>query len=87
MLGLASTYRCLGRYEDSQKLFEKAIQQYPENGALKAFYALTLHNLGQHGKSLEVLLKELVRSSNDKNVQAYQRAILFYADKPDETFE
>jgi len=86
-LGLGSTYRCLGDYQNSKRVLEKAISLFPENGALKAFFALTQYNLKNYSAAMELLLKELVRSSGDKEIKSYSRALLFYADKLEETFE
>lgn len=86
-LGLGSTYRCLGDYENSDRVFRRARELFPENGALRAFHALTLYNQKKHSSALELLLKELVRSSKDEHIQAYGKALLFYSEKLDETFE
>lgn len=86
-LGLGSTYRCLGDYQNSDRIFKKARELFPENGALKAFHALTLHNLKSHSAAIELLLKELVHSSKDRHIAAYSRALLFYSEKLGETFE
>jgi tetratricopeptide (TPR) repeat protein len=86
-VGLGSTYRCVGDYQNSKRIFELGMSAFPNNGALKAFYAMTLHNLKNHDQAMEVLLKELIRSSSDPETQAYQRAMLFYSDKLNETFE
>lgn len=86
-LGLGSTYRCLGDYKSSDRVLTRGRELFPENGALRAFHALTLHNLKDHSAAMELLLKELVLSSTDKNIRAYSRALLFYADKLQEKFE
>lgn len=86
-LGLGSTYRCLGEYQDSDRILSKAIIEFPDNGALRAFYAMTQYNLGNSKEALEVLLKELVRSSADENIKIYQRALLFYSENLDQKFE
>lgn len=86
-LGLVSTYRCLGDYANSKRVFEKGIFLFPENGAMKIFYAMTLYNLKYHSRSMEILIKELVQSSNDPSIQKYRRALLNYSDKLDQTFE
>lgn len=86
-LGLGSTYRCLGMYEKSKLALQKGIDQFPENGALKTFLAMTLYNLGEHNKAMEIMLKELVRVTQDPTILNYRRAILNYSDKLDEKFE
>ncbi|MBL7544089.1 MAG: tetratricopeptide repeat protein [Bdellovibrionaceae bacterium] len=86
-LGLGSTYRCLGDYQNSKRILEKGVQLFPDNGALKTFLAMTLFNLQNHSLAMEILIKELVKSSNDQKIQIYQRALLNYSDKLSETFD
>lgn len=86
-LGLGSTYRTLGKYEKSAETLVKGIEQFPENHAIKSFYAMTLYNLGRHQEAMEILLKSLATTSGDKYIQQYKRAIEFYADKLDEVWK
>lgn len=86
ILGLGSTYRTLGLYEKSSEVLIKGVQLFPENQALKAFFAMTLYNLNRHQEAMELLLKGLAMSSEDKNIQQYKRAIEFYADKLDDVW-
>lgn len=58
----------------------------PANKAIQAFYSMTLFNTGQHDKAMELLLKSLVETSSDKNIQSYKKAILFYSDKLEKTW-
>ena len=87
LLGLGSTYRTLGEYQKSADTFVKGIELFPENHAMKAFYAMTLYNLGRHQEAMELLLKSLAMTSSDKHTQQYKRAIEFYADKLDEVWK
>ncbi|MCM3628435.1 tetratricopeptide repeat protein [Paenibacillus glycanilyticus] len=86
-LGLGSTYRTLGRYEEAKAIFVEAISIYPDNREFRVFYAMVLYNLKEHGSAMEILLKQLAETSQDKGIQAYQRAIQFYSDKLDQTWE
>jgi tetratricopeptide (TPR) repeat protein len=83
-LGLGSTYRTLGKYQKSKRILETAIERYPKNNALKTFYAMTLYNVGEHSKAMEILLTCLADTTNDKEISSYKRAIEYYADKLDE---
>ncbi|MBU5313843.1 tetratricopeptide repeat protein [Tissierella carlieri] len=85
-LGLGSTYRTLGQYEKSKQVFEKALFRFPENRAIKVFYAMTLYNLKEHSKAMEILLCNLIQTSLDGNIKKYKKAIEFYSDKLDETW-
>ncbi|MBD7986002.1 tetratricopeptide repeat protein [Sporosarcina sp. Sa2YVA2] len=80
-IGLGSTYRTLGEYKKSKQVFERGIARFPENNALKTFYSMTLYNLGETNRAMEILLTCIVETSNDPDVGPYKRAIGFYADK------
>jgi tetratricopeptide (TPR) repeat protein len=86
-LGLGSTYRALGDYQNSKRVFTQAIQTFANNGALKVFNALTEYNLKNHSEAMRLLIAELVRTTNDPQIQKYARALEFYSDKLDQTFE
>jgi len=83
-LGLGSTYRTIGEYEKSKVTLLKGLEEFPENHGLKAFLAMTLYNLGEHKKSMEILLTSLAATSNDTEIEKYQRAINFYAPRLDD---
>lgn len=86
-LGLGSTYRSLGRYTEAKETFETAILKFPDKNNLKVFYAMTLYNLQEHNKAMEILLQQLAASSNDESILEYKQAILFYSDKLDEKWD
>jgi hypothetical protein len=48
---------------------------------------MTLYNLQEHSKAMEILLQQLAASSNDESILEYKQAILFYSDKLDEKWE
>ncbi len=85
-LGLASTYRTIGDYEKSKETFMSAMEKFDDK-SLEVFYAMTLYNLEEHANSMEILLKIIADTSNDKSISAYSRAINFYADKLDKVFK
>ncbi|WP_026675286.1 tetratricopeptide repeat protein [Alkalihalobacterium bogoriense] len=87
LLGLGSTYRTLGEYEKSKKTFQKGIEQFPHNRAIQTFYAMTLYNLNEHHKAMELLLKCLIETTNDPEIKSYKRAIEFYSDKLDQIWK
>lgn len=86
-IGLGSTYRALGRYEDAEVLFAKAIEQFPDIGALKVFQAMTHYNLGRHTEATGTLLELLASPEPDDSIKRYRRAIAFYARNLDETYD
>ncbi|MFB5673924.1 tetratricopeptide repeat protein [Paenibacillus terreus] len=87
LLGMGSTYRTLGEYESSQRTFRKGMELFPDNRAMKVFYAMTLYNLQQHPQAMEILLQCIAESSSDSEIQKYKRAILFYSDQLDKIWE
>jgi len=81
MLGLGSTYRVLGRHEESVAILEQAVQEFPEASALRAFLAISQFSAGSPEKALGVLLHLLADTSSDPSIQEYLRPIRQYADE------
>lgn len=86
-LGLGSTYRALGEYENSAAVFEEGLAHFPEAAELRLFLAMTHYNLGQARPAVRALLHLLAESSADPFVQQYGRAIRFYADDLDAVYD
>lgn len=87
MLGLGSTYRCLGAYEKSLKVFDQAVSEFVDDRSLKVFRALTLYNLGKSEEAVGLLLIQLLDTTNDRTIKSYDRALRFYSDKLGETWK
>lgn len=87
MLGLGSTYRCLGEYEKSLKIFDQALAEFPDHRAIKVFRALSLYNLGKAEESVSQLLIQLLDTTDDRSIKSYERALRFYSDKLNETWK
>ena len=87
ILGLGSTYRTLGEYEKSEKVFLEGIELFPNNRAIQVFYSMTLYNLSEHKKAMEFLLKCLIDTTTDSEILSYKKAIIYYADKLDEIWK
>ncbi|MFE5831134.1 tetratricopeptide repeat protein [Streptomyces sp. NPDC056488] len=85
LLGLGSTYRVLGRYEDAVALLTRAADEFPEDGSLRAFLAMALYNTGRHHESVSLLLRLLASTSEDPSVRTYRPAIEHYAEDLDAT--
>ncbi|MFJ2931391.1 tetratricopeptide repeat protein [Streptomyces sp. NPDC087219] len=83
LLGLGSTYRVLGRHEDSVALLTGAVEEFPEDGSLRTFLAMALYNTGRHHESTRLLLRLLAATSEDPSVRQYRRAIEHYAEDLD----
>jgi tetratricopeptide (TPR) repeat protein len=86
LLGLGSTYRTLGRDDDSDRVFRQGIERFPDFSALRAFHAMTLYNLGRPREAVEQLLKLLLDTADDASIQRYQRSLTAYADDLDRSW-
>jgi tetratricopeptide (TPR) repeat protein len=86
-VGLGSTYRTLGEYENAKHVLKEGKKRFPENMALNIFYSMTLYNLNEHNEAMEILLTLLAQTSKDESIQSYKKAILFYAEQLDTTWE
>jgi tetratricopeptide (TPR) repeat protein len=87
ILKLGSTYRTLGEYERSKSTFLEGIELFPNNKAIQTFYSMTLYNLNEHSKAMELLLKCLIETTKDAEIISYTKAIAFYSDKLDEVWK
>ncbi|KAB8164701.1 tetratricopeptide repeat protein [Streptomyces sp. 3MP-14] len=85
-LGLGSSYRALGRYPEAVETLRRGVEEFPENGGLRTFLAMALHNTGEHGEAVRLLLHLLAATSGDPEVADYRKAIEYYADRLDETW-
>ena len=83
LLGLSSTLRSLGRYEDALIYFEKAIKNYPDFNEIKPFYAMCLYNLGRNKEAVSLLLNLLLDTTDEASIISYKRAISLYAEDLD----
>lgn len=86
LLGMGSTYRCIGEYQRAFETFQRAIESFPTRHEFRAFLAMTYYNLDQPTKAMELLLNSLAETSRDEGIIAYKDAIQFYADKLDQTW-
>jgi len=86
LLGLGSTYRALGNYPRAVEVLEQGRDTFSDDRAFATFLAMALYNTRDHRGAMELLLRALAETSNDPQVQRYRRAILFYADKLDQTW-
>ncbi|EFG65157.1 TPR domain-containing protein [Streptomyces sp. SPB074] len=82
-LGLGSTYRILGRYEEAVATLEAGLAAHPGDGALTVFLAMARHNTGAHREAMGALLALLAETSTDPGVRAFRKAIAYYAEDVD----
>lgn len=82
-LGLGSTYRVLGRYQDALASFEEGLTRFPGAIDLAVFKSMALYNVGRNKEAVADLLTVIAETSNDQAIQAYRRAIKLYAEDLD----
>jgi tetratricopeptide (TPR) repeat protein len=87
IVGLGSSLRCLGRYREAQRVLEDGLADFPDDGAMRAFLAITRHNLGRSQVAVQELLVLLVQTSSDEGIRAYARALAFYAEDVDRRWD
>ncbi|MER6669191.1 tetratricopeptide repeat protein [Amycolatopsis japonica] len=83
-VGLGSTYRVLGRYEESLATLRRGLGEFPDDPALRTFLAMALYNVGEAREAAGTLLKVLAATSADDGVRRYRRAVEYYADHLDD---
>ena len=86
LLGMGSTYRCIGEYQRSIETFQDALTVFPDSQEFNVFLGMAYYNIGEYSKAMEVLLNSLASTSSDPGILRYQRAIRFYSDKLDQTW-
>ena len=86
-LGLGSTYRTLGMYQQSKQTFREALEKFPEATEIKVFLAMTLYNLSEHHAATTSLLQIIADTTTDTETQKYTRAIQLYAQDLDRIWE
>jgi tetratricopeptide (TPR) repeat protein len=86
LLGMGSTYRCIGEYQKSIDTFQHALTLFPDSLEFNVFLGMAYYNIGKYAKAMELLLNSLADTSKDDGILRYQRAIRFYSDKLDQTW-
>jgi tetratricopeptide (TPR) repeat protein len=86
LLGMGSTYRCIGEYHKSIDTLKYALTLFPNAHEFKVFLAMAYYNINEHAKAMELLLNSLAHTSSAEGILRYQRAIRFYSDKLNQTW-
>lgn len=63
------------------------MESFPDNHVIKVFYSMTLYNLKEHSKAMELILKCLLNTTSDNEILSYKKALHFYSDKLDQTWK
>ena len=86
LLGLGSTYRGRGDYQQAEETLRRGVREFPHNRALQVFLAMTLYNTQHYKEAIELLVTNLMETTSDKTLEYFKRPILFYASHLDETW-
>jgi hypothetical protein len=73
MLGLGSSLRNVDRNDESVRVLEDAVRQFPDDRALPVFLAFSLWTAGRRGEALALLAERLADGTG------YERSIGEYA--------
>ena len=87
LLGLGSTYRTLGNYTQAAEILQQGLSTFDDGCEFAVFLAMAYYNLERHQEAMQLLLQTIADTSNDAKIQRYRRAIAFYADKLDQTWD
>lgn len=87
LLGLGSTYRALGRYEESVQILDRGVTNFPDDPAMKVFKAMALYNEGRAKEACELLLTVIASTDQPEPIARYRSAIADYASDLDRTWQ
>ena len=86
LLGLGSTYRGLGEYQQAEETLRRGVREFPHNRALQTFLAMALYNTQQYKEAMELVLTNLLETTSDEKLQYFKRPLMYYALHLDETW-
>lgn len=87
LLGLGSTYRALGRYGESLRIFDRGVTEFPDDPAMQVFRAMALYNEGRSKEACELLLTIMATTDQPEPIVRYRNAIAEYASDLDRTWQ
>lgn len=85
ILSLGSSHRAVGEVEKAAEVLGSGVSRFPENRAMQVFIAMALYDLRKHKDATALLLRSIAETSSDTKIASYREAILFYADRLNET--
>ena len=86
LMGLGSTYRGLGEYQQAEESLRRGVREFPHNRAIQVFLAMALYNLQDYKEAMELVLANLMETTSDEKLQYFKRGISYYALHLDETW-
>jgi tetratricopeptide (TPR) repeat protein len=84
---LGSSYRNVGRFDDSVELLEEAWADHPENNSIGTFLALAYYSNEQHEEAVQLLLTLLLKTTTDENILTFVDALDYYKDNLNEVWD
>ena len=86
LLGLGSTYRTIGQYENAIATLERGIEAFPTAPEFPVFLAMALYNRGESKEAVSMLLKTLIQVTDNQAILRLKKAIEFYAEDLDKVW-
>lgn len=86
LVGLGSTYRALGRYDEALASLSRAADEFPDDRGARVFLALSQYNAGAAKEAVEGLLSTLIETTSDPDIKRYRNALTVYAADVDRTW-
>src|SRR3954452_1545909 len=80
LLGLGSTYRTLGRDEDSERIFRRGLEEFPDFRPYRVFRAMLQYNRGEAREGVRELIAVLLETTSDPQIERYLRQLEGYAE-------
>lgn len=84
LMGLGSTYRILGEYQNAEETLRRGMREFPANRAIQVFLAMTLYNQQSYKEAMEIALRNLLETTSDEKLQYFKRPLDYYATHLDE---
>ncbi|MEO1166780.1 MAG: tetratricopeptide repeat protein, partial [Chloroflexota bacterium] len=66
---------------------QRGHDKFPDAHEFSIFLAMALYNLERHDEAMQILLQTIVETTDDAGIQRFRRAITFYSDKLNQTWE
>ena len=82
-IGLGSTYRCIGEYENSINTFRRGLDEFPNDEVITVFLAMAQYNSKNYNEAMQLLLELTLKLDS---VTEYAKAISYYKDNLDKTW-
>ncbi|HEX6299759.1 MAG TPA: tetratricopeptide repeat protein [Acidimicrobiia bacterium] len=87
LLGLGSTYRALGRYDEALATLNMGVEAFPQDRTMQVFRAMALYNTGHPKEACQLLLRVITATTADDRIRAYESAIDTYAADLDRSWQ